>query len=187
MRWAQRAEESSSAVYGVKGVSILSQDIQLPECIPIDYMHAILEGVFKRLMGCWFNSSNHGKPYYIGRHVEAVNRMVARVSPPCEFRRAPRPIEVMSYWKSSEFHSWLLYFAIPILKSFLPPEYIHHLALLVSGVARARPMPGHRMGTLRLRVASYPGPAQLSAACSTEMQKQLGGSGGCSPTKFWNF
>ena len=134
MRWAQRAEESGSAVYGVKGVSILSQDIQLPECIPIDYMHAILEGVFKRLMGCWFNSSNHGKPYYIGRHVEAVNRMVARVKPPCEFRRTPRPIEVMSYWKASEFRSWLLYFAIPILKSFLPPEYIHHLALLVCAV-----------------------------------------------------
>ena len=33
----------------------------------------------------------------------------------------------------------------------------------------------------------YPGPAQLSAACSAEMQKQLGGSEGCSPRKFWNF
>ena len=53
-------------------------------------------------------------------------------------------------------------------------------ATLGSGVARAQPMPGHSMGTLRLRVASYPGPAQLSAACSTEMRKQLGGSGGCS-------
>ena len=30
-----------------------------------------------------------------------------------------------------------------------------------SGVARAQPMPGHSMGTLCLRVASYPGPAQL--------------------------
>ena len=28
-----------------------------------------------------------------------------------------------------------------------------------SGVARAQPMPGHSTGTLRLRVASYPGPA----------------------------
>ena len=40
-----------------------------------------------------------------------------------------------------------------------------------SGVARAQPLPGHSMGTLRLRVAS--GPAQISAACSTEMQKQV--------------
>ena len=33
--------------------------------------------------------------------------------------------------------------------------------LCVSGVARAQPMPRHSMGTLCLRVASYPGPAQL--------------------------
>ena len=46
--------------------------------------------------------------------------------------------------------------------------------LLCSGVGRAQPMPGHSMGTLRLRI-SYPGHAQLSAACSTEMQKQLSG------------
>ena len=31
----------------------------------------------------------------------------------------------------------------------------------VHDVARAQPMPGHSTGTLRLRVASYPGPAQL--------------------------
>ena len=30
-----------------------------------------------------------------------------------------------------------------------------------SGVARTQPMPGHSVGTLRLRIASYPGPAQL--------------------------
>ena len=35
------------------------------------------------------------------------------------------------------------------------------LSLIRSGVARAQPMPGHSMGTLCLRVASYLGPAQL--------------------------
>ena len=44
----------------------------------------------------------------------------------------------------------------------------------------------HSMGTLRLQVASYPGSAQFSIACSTKMQKQLG-LGECSPGKFWNF
>ena len=33
--------------------------------------------------------------------------------------------------------------------------------LSISGVARAQPMPGHSMGTLCLRAASYPGPAKL--------------------------
>jgi len=30
-----------------------------------------------------------------------------------------------------------------------------------TSVARTQPMPGHSVGTLRLRVASSPGPAQL--------------------------
>ena len=37
------------------------------------------------------------------------------------------------------------------------------------------------MGTPHLRVASYLGPTQLSAACSTEIQKQLEGLGGAPP------
>ena len=56
-------------------------------------------------------------------------------------------------------------------------------SLRSSGVARAQLMPGHSMGTLRLQVASYPGPTQLSAACSTEMQKQLGGGLGGAPSE----
>ena len=52
------------------------------------------------------------------------------------------------------------------------------------GVDRTQSMPGHSMGTLRLRVAPYLGPAQLFAACSTEMQKQLGGLGDAPSEKF---
>ena len=47
-------------------------------------------------------------------------------------------------------------------------------------------MPGHSLGTLRLRVVPYPGPAQLSVTCSTEMQKQQGG-GGMLPKKVFEF
>ena len=38
---------------------------------------------------------------------------------------------------------------------------LHYSALQDSGVAREQPMPGHSKGTLRLQVASYPGPTQL--------------------------
>ena len=53
----------------------------------------------------------------------------------------------------------------------------------IRGIARTQLMPCHSMGTLRLQVALYPGPAQLSIAWSTEMQKQLWGSGGMLPQK----
>ena len=59
-------------------------------------------------------------------------------------------------------------------------------SLRASGVARAQPMPGDSMGTLCLRVARTQVPPSFSA-CSMEMQKQLAGSGGIFPRKFWNF
>ena len=49
--------------------------------------------------------------------------------------------------------------------------------------AVARAQHGHTM----LRVTSCLGPAQPSAAYSTEMKKQLGGFGGCLPRKFLSF
>jgi len=52
---------------------------------------------------------------------------------------------------------------MPQHKYKLRPE-VHgelHSGTLVSGVARTQPMPGHSVGTLRLQVASNPGPTQL--------------------------
>ena len=51
---------------------------------------------------------------------------------------------------------------------------------LSSGVGRAQPMPGHSMVTLRLLV-SYPGHAQLSAACSIVSRSQTLQSGYARP------
>ena len=100
--WAQRAKESGSDVYGVKGVSILSQDIQLPECIPIDYMYARNpRRGFQEINGMLVNSSNHGKPYCIGRHVEAINRMVARVKPLCEYTETYQSDELLESFRDS--------------------------------------------------------------------------------------
>ena len=54
-----------------------------------------------------------------------------------------------------------------------------------SGIARTQPMPGHSVGTLRYSLVPRPRPAL--SRLQNGMHKQLGGSGGCSPRKFWNF
>ena len=61
--WTDEAIRTSQSVMGVKGVSILSKVILLPECILIDYMHPILEGTFKKK---WFYPSNNEKAFYLG-------------------------------------------------------------------------------------------------------------------------
>lgn len=59
--WASKAEQLQVPVFGVKGHSVLTPYLDVTEAVPIDYMHAILEGVTKSLINTWFDSKNHGE------------------------------------------------------------------------------------------------------------------------------
>ena len=132
MQAAVQAETSGVPVHGIKGISVLASSINLVDGIPIDYMDAVLEGVTKWLMRAWFKSENHAQPFYLGRSVQQIDRILMQQHPPSEFSRAPRSIrEHGSYWKASELRNWLLYYSLPLLIDFLPSLYFHHYALLV--------------------------------------------------------
>ena len=62
-QWIDVAEDRGCAVMGK---SVLADDIQLPECLTINYMHAVLEGFFKTLIKSWFDSSNYRMVFYLG-------------------------------------------------------------------------------------------------------------------------
>ena len=47
MQAAVQAETSGVPVHSIKGISVLASSINLVDGIPIDYMHAVLEGVTK--------------------------------------------------------------------------------------------------------------------------------------------
>ena len=51
---------------GVLGKTLLSEVIDFPNKIMIDYMHLIFEGECKFLCSKWFDSRNNRKKYYIG-------------------------------------------------------------------------------------------------------------------------
>ncbi len=69
---ATSAEENNCIVEGVKGVSPLTPYMDLVVSIPIDYMHAVLEGVVRLLMNSWFTSSHHREPQYLGRAAASI-------------------------------------------------------------------------------------------------------------------
>ena len=48
--WAKEAEKSNTPKYGVKGISPLFDFLDLPACIPIDYMHSIHEGAINEAL-----------------------------------------------------------------------------------------------------------------------------------------
>ena len=54
---ARDAERNKVVVEGIKGRSVLSDILDLVKCVPIDYMHCVLEGVTKWLVNKWFTST----------------------------------------------------------------------------------------------------------------------------------
>lgn len=129
---AEQAEEHDCAVDGVMKKSPFTEILDLVSCFPIDYMHAVLEGVVKMLMKYWFDSKHHSHPFYLGRYLAAIDKELLNQRPPSEFSRAPRSIKKhLMYWKASELRTWLLFYSLPLLLNKLPPLYWHHYTLLV--------------------------------------------------------
>ena len=127
-----KQKKKSICVKGVIKSSLLSSILDMVVSMPIDYMHAVLQGVVRRLTNQWFDSANHKEPYYLGKHKKLIDKLLLEQHPPSEFSRPPRSIENhLQYWKASEVRSWLLFYSLPLLVSFLPSLYWHHYALLV--------------------------------------------------------
>ena len=98
-------------------------------------MHAVLEGVTKRMLNFCLNGKYRLHRFYLSTVIKDIGKMLLRIRPPHEFRRTPRPIETtLSRWKASEFRAWLLFYSIPILFEFLHRDYLHHLNLFVKSV-----------------------------------------------------
>ena len=131
-RWADEAESTGECLYGIKGTSLLAEYSDIVKGIPIDYMHAVLEGVTKNLMVLWFESKYSRRSFSLARKLKLIDRKLLLVKPPHEFRRSPRSIaDSVKYWKASEFRAWLLFYSLPIVAPYLPAEYAQHYSLLV--------------------------------------------------------
>uniref|UniRef100_A0A1X7TS34 Transposase domain-containing protein n=1 Tax=Amphimedon queenslandica TaxID=400682 RepID=A0A1X7TS34_AMPQE len=131
-RDVQASIRQNTIVHGIKGKSPLYGYLSMINGIPPDYMHCVLEGVTKSLLTLWTSSNYHNKPYSIRRDLPIIDAALCTQTPPHEFSRSPRSIvQNMSYWKASEFRSWLLFYSLPLLLNALPPLYFHHYALLV--------------------------------------------------------
>ena len=126
------AERTSTFVQGIIGISPFASIFDLVVSIPVDYMHAVCEGVTRWLMKAWFDPKFHKSPFYIGRSVAEIDAQLLNQHPPREFSRPPRSISKhLHYWKASELRTWLLVYSLPLLLGFLPSMYWHHYALLV--------------------------------------------------------
>ena len=135
---SQQAVIQNEPIYGVKGPSWLSiiPNYDVIEGNVIDYMHRVLLGVTKMLLKLWFDSKHAGELWYCGTKVQEADSKLLQIRPPNMITRIPRSIQQHhSYWKATEYRSWLLYYSIPVMMNILPEEYIAHHMLLVEVVA----------------------------------------------------
>ena len=69
----------------------------LVNSVAIDYMHCVLEGVVKKLLGLWFDHSN--EIYCVRKFISQVDRRLEMIKPPEIVTRLPKSVEKRSHWK----------------------------------------------------------------------------------------
>ncbi|CAG2216372.1 unnamed protein product [Mytilus edulis] len=113
------AIEAKKPVYGFFGRSIIKHlpFIDFHESCTVDYMHGFLLGITKKLLSLWIAGSSYQKPYFIGHNLKDIDKILT-----ADFSQIPRKIE---------FRSFLLFYALPCLKDFLPGNYLEHFACLI--------------------------------------------------------
>ena len=131
---AKKAFITQKPEFGIKGPTYLSSipKYDLIRGTTIDYMHCVLLGVTRLLLGLWFSTEHHNDLWYCGKKVTICDEKLAQIKPPNYITRTPRSISKhRKYWKASEYRNWLLFYSIPVMTNILPPVYLSHHILLV--------------------------------------------------------
>lgn len=122
----------NTIINGIKGISpmIAFQHFDLAKAFCVDYMHAVLLGFTKKLIGFWTDSAYHKKPFYMNKtRRDILDKRLFKIKTPSYISRRPRSINNLKQFKVSEIRSLLI-----ILKRLLPKIYTQHFTLLSSSI-----------------------------------------------------
>ena len=84
----QIAEAEGDAVCAIQGISPWYKSLDLVDAAPVDYMHAVMEGVAPSLCKHWFLPKYHFGAY-IGSKLKTVDTLLLRQQPPHELNHPP--------------------------------------------------------------------------------------------------
>ena len=133
---SRQAAVQGKPVHGIKGPSWFSglKHHDIIEGTGIDYMHCVLLGICKRLLGLWFDSGE-AADYKISSRLAEVDARLAAIKSPNNISRVPRSIENhRKYFKASELRSFLLFYGPAVLYNILPKPYYEHFLLLSEAI-----------------------------------------------------
>lgn len=93
-------------------------------------MHLCLQGMAKRLLNLFLNSSFSDKRYYIAPSKRKwLNNRITHIRPTSSIVRKPRSLGQRANYKASEYRSMFLYYLPVCLPGCLPDIYVKHVRL----------------------------------------------------------
>jgi hypothetical protein len=120
-------------IYGIRGTCAFTGLIDLPHQAPFDFMHLVLQGHSRWLIGRYFFSEK-AQPYNISKAAPAINKLILNIKSPHNLYRRVSSIDKFCHWKSSEIEHFIFHLAIPLLYSKMPPVYFYKLTCYIFGV-----------------------------------------------------
>jgi len=126
-------KENVTDIKGIKGPTIISTLplLDLGTCVIPEYMHSVLFGTVKQFLSIWLQKDG---PWNIKKYLNEMDNSLLQIKPPDTFNRLPRSLNLIHFYKASEYYNWLLYYSIPTLKNYLPTRYFQHWFLLVTSI-----------------------------------------------------
>lgn len=121
LKIASLAEKTNIVLYGIKGISSFSKILTLPDQIPFDYMHLVLQGHTKWLINYYFIENQY--ECYIGSEKETFNKLLYYHTVPHNMNRKFPKVETNLKFKSTELRLFIFHLAAPMLMHLLPIEY----------------------------------------------------------------
>ena len=115
--------------------------IKIPDQVPFDYMHLVLQGHAKWVYDKLFSSKNlddsdvqEHRRLNKKETIDLINKILIETKLPHTFNRKGTNIKEASKWKSSEIKTFLFYLSIPIFLNFLPSRYFYEYASYVIAI-----------------------------------------------------
>ena len=128
---AKEAESHGETKYGIKGQTSLSKLLVIPDQIPYDYMHLVLQGHSKWILYKLFKSKS--SPIFI-KEIDALEESLLKIKIPHFMNRKPRSLKEINKWKSVEIKLFKFYFAVLLLIECMPRIYYCHYACCIFAI-----------------------------------------------------
>ncbi|CAG9773244.1 unnamed protein product [Ceutorhynchus assimilis] len=104
----------------------------IKDIVVADSLHLLDLRVMKKCLTIWVNGSKTFKMKFFSNQISIISSWLLSCNNclPKEIHRSVRQLDCLSFWKATEFRTFLLYLGPLILRDHLPREiYRHHLLL----------------------------------------------------------